>query len=160
MATAPKITTFLWFDDNAEEAIAYYQSIFGGGSITDVIRNGEAGPGAPGSLLAATFTLAGQDFVAMNGGPGHPFTDAISLVVDCATQDEVDDYWNKLSAGGTPVACGWLKDRFGVSWQVTPRRLIELMADADPSRASRTMQAMMKMVKIDIAALERAADGH
>ena len=160
MPAVPKITTFLWFDDDAEEAIAHYQSIFGGGTIGGVVRNGQAGPGVPGTLLVASFTIADQTFVAMNGGPGHPFTEAISLVVYCTTQDEVDYYWNKLSEGGATVACGWLKDRFGVSWQVTPRRLIELLADPDPSRAARTMQAMMKMVKIDIAALERAADGH
>lgn len=157
MPEAPKITTFLWFDDQADQAIAFYRSIFGG-TIERTVRNGEAGPGAPGTLLVASFTIGRQAFVAMNGGPGHPFTDAISLVVECETQADVDRYWDALCDGGTPIACGWLKDRFGVSWQITPRRLMELLADRDPARAARAMRAMTTMVKIDIAALERAAD--
>jgi predicted 3-demethylubiquinone-9 3-methyltransferase (glyoxalase superfamily) len=154
-----KITTFLWYDHDAEEAIAHYQSIFGGGAMSGVARNGEAGPGAPGTFLVGTFELAGQQFIALNGGPGHPFTEAISLSIDCADQKEVDYFWERLSEGGATSVCGWLKDKFGLSWQVVPRRLPELLSNPDAAKAARVMKAMMEMTKIDIAALEKAAAG-
>ena len=154
-----KITTFLWFDNNAEEAMNHYVSIFKNSKIVDVMRNGEAGPGAPGTVLVGTFQIEGQQFDALNGGPLFKFTEAISLVVNCDTQEEVDDLWTKLSAGGAPGQCGWLKDKFGLSWQVVPRALARLMKDPDPAKAARVMQAMMKMTKIDIAELERAHRG-
>ena len=159
MSDVQKITTFLWFDDNAEEAIAHYQSIFDGGKITNVTRNGEAGPGKPGTLLVAGFELAGQQFIALNGGPHFKFTEAISLSIDCTSQEEVDYFWTKLSDGGTTSDCGWLKDKFGLSWQVVPRRLPELLSDPDAARSARVMRAMMTMQKIDIATLEEAARG-
>jgi predicted 3-demethylubiquinone-9 3-methyltransferase (glyoxalase superfamily) len=150
-----KITPFLWFSDNAEEAANFYVSVFPNSKLTDVARMGEGGP-----ALTVAFTLDGEDFVGLNGGPIHPFTEAISFVIDCETQEEVDYYWKSLTAdGGQPGDCGWLKDRFGLSWQVVPRRLPELLTDPDPARAQRAMQAMMQMHKIDIAALEAAANG-
>lgn len=150
-----KITPFLWFNDNAEEAAAFYLSVFPNSKLTDVARMGEGGP-----ALTVAFTLDGEDFVGLNGGPGHAFTEAVSFVVDCETQEEVDHYWEALTAdGGQPGDCGWLKDRFGLSWQVVPRRLPELLTDPDPTRAQRAMQAMMQMHKIDIAVLEAAANG-
>lgn len=159
MSDVQKITTFLWFDDNAEEAIAHYQSIFKGGKITHAARNGEAGPGVPGSLLVCGFELEGQQFIALNGGPMYRFTEAISLSIDCVSQDEVDHFWTRLSEGGEPGRCGWLKDKFGLSWQVVPRRLPELLSDPDRAKSGRVMKAMMAMQKIDIAALEEAARG-
>ena len=150
-----KITPFLWFNDNAEEAATFYVSVFPNSKLTDVARMGEGGP-----ALTVVFTLDGEDFVGLNGGPVHAFTEAVSLVIDCETQAEVDRYWETLTAdGGQPGDCGWLKDRFGLSWQVVPRRLPELLTDPDPARAQRAMQAMMQMQKIDIAALEAAANG-
>lgn len=150
-----KITPFLWFSDNAEEAATFYVSVFPNSRLTDVARMGEDGP-----ALTVAFTLNGEDFVGLNGGPIHTFTEAVSFVIDCETQEEVDHYWETLTAdGGQPGDCGWLKDRFGLSWQVTPRRLPELLTDPDPARAQRAMQAMMQMHKIDIAALEAAANG-
>jgi predicted 3-demethylubiquinone-9 3-methyltransferase (glyoxalase superfamily) len=154
-----KITTFLWFDNNAEEAMNHYVSIFKNSKIVDIVRNGEAGPGAPGTVLVGTFRIEGQDFIALNGGPQFKFTEAISLVVNCDTQEEVDSLWAKLSAGGAPGQCGWLKDKFGLSWQIVPRALPRLLKDPDPAKAGRVMQAMMQMTKIDIAALERAHRG-
>lgn len=150
-----KITPFLWFNDNAEEAANFYVTVFPNSQINDIARMGEDGP-----ALTVSLTLDGEDFVAMNGGPAHTFTEAVSFVIDCETQEEVDRYWVSLIAdGGRPDACGWLKDRFGLSWQVVPRRLPELMTDPDPARAQRTFEALMQMQKIDIAALEAAANG-
>jgi predicted 3-demethylubiquinone-9 3-methyltransferase (glyoxalase superfamily) len=150
-----KITPFLWFSDNAEEAANFYVSVFPDSRITDVARMGEGGP-----ALTVAFTLNGEDFVGLNGGPVHTFTEAVSFVIDCETQEEVDRYWEALTAdGGEPGDCGWLKDRFGLSWQVVPRRLPELLTDPDPARAQRALQAMMQMHKLDIATLETAANG-
>jgi predicted 3-demethylubiquinone-9 3-methyltransferase (glyoxalase superfamily) len=150
-----KITPFLWFNDNAEEAANFYVSVFPNSKITDIARMGEGGP-----ALTVAFTLDGEDFVGLNGGPIHTFTEAVSFVIDCETQDEVVRYWDTLTAdGGKPGDCGWLKDRFGLSWQVVPRRLPELLTDPDPARAQRAMQAMMQMHKINIAELEAAANG-
>ena len=150
-----KITPFLWFVDNAEEAANYYVSVFPNSKVSDIARMGEGGP-----ALTVAFTLDGQDFVGLNGGPVHAFTEAVSFVIDCETQADVDRYWETLTAdGGQPGDCGWLKDRFGLSWQVVPRRLPELLTDPDPARAQRAMQAMMQMHKIDIGALEAAANG-
>jgi predicted 3-demethylubiquinone-9 3-methyltransferase (glyoxalase superfamily) len=154
-----QIRPFLWFDNQAEEAANFYVSLFDNSRVVTVQRNGEAGPGEPGSALVVEFELNGQTFLGLNGGPQFSFTEAISFMIDCADQAEVDRYWDALTAdGGEPSACGWLKDKYGLSWQVTPRRLMELLGDADPGRAGRAMQAMMQMQKIDVAALERAAD--
>ena len=150
-----KIRPFLWYDGDAEEAIEFYTSIFGDSALTDVMRAGPDGP-----VIGATFRLAGTEFMALNGGPDHQFTEAISLYVSCDSQEEVDRLWDALQAGGgEPSMCGWLKDRFGLSWQVIPDRLTELLSDPDPGRAQRAMQAMLQMQKIDVAALEAAADG-
>ena len=150
-----KITPFLWFNDNAEEAAAFYVSVFPHSKITDIARMGEGGP-----ALTVAFTLDGEDFVGLNGGPVHHFTEAVSFVIDCETQAEVDHYWDALTAdGGQPGDCGWLKDRFGLSWQVVSRRLPALLTDPDPARAQRALQATMAMHKLDIAALEAAANG-
>lgn len=154
-----KITTFLWFDDNAEEAMQFYVSIFTNSRIVSVSRYGDAGPGKKGSVMAATFELKGQQFMALNGGPQFPFTPAISLFVSCENQQEVDELWEKLSAGGQPERCGWLKDKFGLSWQIIPTALGRLLADADPDKARRVMQAMLRMDKIDIARLHQAYEG-
>ena len=154
-----KITTFLWFDDNAEEAMQFYVSIFTNSRILSVSRYGDAGPGKKGSVMAATFELKGQQFMALNGGPQFPFTPAISLFVSCEKQQEVDELWEKLSAGGQPQRCGWLKDKFGLSWQIIPTALGRLLADADPDKARRVMQAMLRMDKIDIAGLHQAYEG-
>jgi predicted 3-demethylubiquinone-9 3-methyltransferase (glyoxalase superfamily) len=159
MAGKQKITTFLWFDDNAEEAMKHYVSIFKKSKILSVTRNGKAGPGPAGTVLVGSFQIEGQEFTALNGGPQFKFTEAISLVVNCDSQKEVDDLWKKLSAGGSPGQCGWLKDKFGLSWQITPRVLIEMLQDKNPAKAQRVMQAMMQMTKIDIAALQRAHRG-
>jgi predicted 3-demethylubiquinone-9 3-methyltransferase (glyoxalase superfamily) len=154
-----KITTFLWFDDEAEEAAAHYTSIFDNSRIVDVTRNGETGPGPAGSAMTVTFELEGQQYIALNGGPEHQFTEAISLYVDCQTQDEVDDLWRKLSEGGEEGPCGWLKDKYGLSWQIVPRTLIDLLRDPDRAKADRVMAAMMGMKKIDIQGLEEAYVG-
>lgn len=149
-----KITTFLWFEDGAEEAARFYVSLFEGSEVTHVT------PGPDGRVQWVGFTLAGQELMALNGGPAHAFTEAISLFVRCADQREVDRLWTALTAdGGQESRCGWLKDRFGVSWQIIPDRLSELFADPDPDRARRATEAMLQMRRIDIAALERAADG-
>ena len=154
------ITPCLWFDGKAEEAANFYCSIFKNSRITKILRTGEAGPGPVGSVLVVYFQLEGQDFIALNGGPMFKFSEAISLSVDCKDQAEVDELWAKLTAdGGQPGQCCWLKDNFGVSWQIVPRILPELLADKDPQRAKRAMQAMMQMGKIDIAKLKTAADG-
>jgi predicted 3-demethylubiquinone-9 3-methyltransferase (glyoxalase superfamily) len=154
-----KITPFLWFDDQAEEAAQLYTSLFDNSKIGNIARYGEAGPGEPGSVMTVQFELDGQKFVGLNGGPAHQFTEAVSFVVNCETQDEVDDLWAKLSDGGEEGACGWLKDRFGLSWQIVPTALPLLLTDPDRDKANRAMQAMMGMKKIEIAELERAAEG-
>ncbi len=154
-----KIKTFLWFDNNAEEAMNFYISIFKNSKIVSMTRCGDSGPGPKGSLLVATFQVEGQEFCAMNGGPGQKFTQAISLYVNCQSQQEVDDLWEKLSAGGKEIACGWLTDKYGLSWQVIPDVLIKYLSDSDPAKAGRVMKAMMQMVKIDIAKLEQAYVG-
>lgn len=154
-----KITTFLWFDNNAEEAVNFYVSVFKNSKINKVSRYGDAGPGLKGSVMVMSFELEGQEFTALNGGPVFKFTPAISLSVDCITQEEVDEFWNKLSAGGRTDQCGWLQDKYGLSWQIVPRALGELMADKDPVKASRVMQAMLKMTKLDIKKLEEAYAG-
>jgi predicted 3-demethylubiquinone-9 3-methyltransferase (glyoxalase superfamily) len=154
-----KITPFLWFDNQAEEAMNFYVSIFKNSKPLSSTRNGDAGPGPKGSVLVARFQLDGQEFVALNGGPTFKFTEAVSFVVNCETQAEIDEMWAKLSEGGAESQCGWLKDKFGLSWQVVPPILGELMGDKDPAKANRVMQAMLQMKKIDIAALKRAHDG-
>ncbi|MEI7033039.1 VOC family protein [Streptomyces pratensis] len=152
-----KITPCLWYDGTAEEAAEHYIAVFGGDSrILDVSRYGEAGPGEPGSVLTVGFRLAGQEYIALNGGPQFSFTEAISLSVDCADQAEVDRLWAALSEGGEESRCGWLKDRYGVSWQIVPRELPQLLADPDPAKAKRTMTAMLGMGKLDIQALRDA----
>ena len=154
-----KITTFLTFNDQAEEAVDLYTSIFKNSRILSSSRYGDTGPGPKGALMAANFELEGQEFVALNGGPSFRFSQGFSLLVDCETQEEVDNYWEKLSAGGEKGQCGWLTDKFGVSWQVVPRILTELMGDKDPVKAGRVMNAMLQMTKIDIAQLEQAYEG-
>jgi len=154
-----KITPFLWFDGQAEEAMNFYISIFKNSKVGRVSRFGEAGPGTKGSVMTASFQLEGQEFIALNGGPQFKFTPAISFFVNCETQAEVDELWEKLSAGGQPGRCAWLSDKFGVSWQIVPTRLMKLMQDSDPEKSKRVMQAMLQMTKIDIAALERAYAG-
>ncbi|MER7759742.1 VOC family protein [Streptomyces sp. NPDC097619] len=153
-------TTCLWFDGRAEEAVDFYLSVFERSSRGRVGRYTEAGPGPAGSVLAVEFTLNGQQFVAINGGPEFTFNEAVSFQVHCADQEEVDFYWDRLTAGGgRGVACGWLKDRFGVSWQVVPDEVLEMIGDEDGERAARTATAMYRMVKIDIAALREVFDG-
>lgn len=154
-----KITTFLTFEDQAEEAVDFYTSIFPDSRIVSASRYGDAGPGPKGSMMTASFQLAGQDFVALNGGPSFSFAQGISLLVDCETQEEVDEYWEKLAEGGEHGPCGWLTDRFGVSWQVVPRVLGEMLNDADPEKANRVMNAMLQMRKIEIEGLKRAYEG-
>ena len=154
----PKITPFLWFDTQAEEAAHFYVSIFNNSKIVNVSRYGEAGPGPKGSAMTVTFELDGQRFIALNGGPHFKFTEAVSFSVDCKTQEEVDKYWQKLSEGGQEVQCGWLKDRYGLSWQINPTILGEMLSDPDPQKSKRVMEAMLKMKKIDIAGLKRAYD--
>jgi len=153
-----KITPFLWFDDKAEEAMNFYVSIFKNSKRGRISRYGEAGPGPKGTVMVATFQLEGQEFIALNGGPHFKFTEAISLVVDCKTQEEVDTLWEKLSAGGSKGQCGWLKDKFGLSWQIVPTILGELMSDPVPEKSKRVMTAMLQMKKLDINALKRAYD--
>jgi predicted 3-demethylubiquinone-9 3-methyltransferase (glyoxalase superfamily) len=154
-----KITPFLWFDNNAEEAVNFYTSIFKTSKIKSMSRYSEAGPGPKGALMAASFELNGQEFVALNGGPMFKFTEAISFVINCETQEEVDLYWEKLSEGGQKSRCGWLKDKFGLSWQVVPVILSQLMSDKDAKKSQRVMQAMLKMDKLDIAVLQQAYNG-
>lgn len=152
-----KITPFLWFDHQAEQAANFYASIFPNSKVSKVVRYNEAGPGPAGSAMTVQFELEGQSFTALNGGPHFKFTEAISFVVHCETQDEVDHYWEKLSAGGGEVQCGWVKDKFGLSWQVVPNVLPELLSNPDPKKAARVMKAMMTMKKLDIRALQQAA---
>ena len=155
----PKITPCLWFDNNAEEAVKHYLSIFKHAKIDQVLRCGDAGPGPKGSVLTMTFQLEGQEFIALNGGPVFKFNESISLSVDCKTQTELDELWEKLSEGGQKGQCGWLKDKFGLSWQVVPSALIELLRDEDATKSARVMAVMMQMTKLEIAALKRAFDG-
>jgi predicted 3-demethylubiquinone-9 3-methyltransferase (glyoxalase superfamily) len=151
-----KITPYLWFDNNAEEAIQFYNSIFKNSKTVSVTRFGEGGPVPKGTLMSATFELEGQQFMALNGGPQFTFTPAISLFVNCETQQEVDELWEKLSEGGEEGRCGWLKDKYGVSWQIIPSILGKLMQDEDAGKAKNVMEAMFQMDKIDIEALKRA----
>jgi len=162
-AITQRLSVCLWFDDQAEEAVKFYVSIFKNSKIGRVARyedEGAKAAGRPkGSVMTVAFELDGQEFVALNGGPLFKFTEAISLVVNCATQAEVDDYWSQLAAGGQEVQCGWLKDRFGLSWQVVPTILPEMLQDRDPEKAKRVMAAMLKMTKLDVAALKKAYEG-
>jgi predicted 3-demethylubiquinone-9 3-methyltransferase (glyoxalase superfamily) len=146
-------TPFLWFDDDLEDAIAFWSGIFPDTGLVEVST------GPDGRVFSGTLRIVGRTFLALNGGPGHPFTDAVSLFVEVADQTELDRYWDALLDGGTPVACGWIRDRFGLSWQIVPKRLPELLGDPDPARAKRALDAMMTMTKLDVAALEAAADG-
>ncbi|HEV2769914.1 MAG TPA: VOC family protein [Solirubrobacteraceae bacterium] len=156
---AQRITPNLWFDTEAEEAAGFYTSVFENSSIVHVARYTEVGPRPAGMVMTVEFELDGQRFVAINGGPQFSFTEAVSLMVTCQTQEEIDFYWERLSEGGEEGPCGWLKDRYGLSWQVVPTGMDELFADPDPSRAERAMKAMLGMRKLDIAALRSAADG-
>ena len=152
----PKISPFLWYDTQAEEAARFYVSIFKNSQVGRITRYGGVGPGTKGSVMTVEFTLDGQEFIALNGGPHFKFNEAISFSMDCKTQEEVDSYWGKLSQGGEEQPCGWLKDKFGLSWQINPTILGEMLADADPVKAKRVAEAMLKMKKIDIAALKKA----
>jgi predicted 3-demethylubiquinone-9 3-methyltransferase (glyoxalase superfamily) len=154
-----KITPFLWFDQQAEEAMNFYVSIFKNSKVLSVTRYGDAGPGPKGTVMSATFQLEGQTFYALNGGPQFKFTPAISFFVNCETQQEVDDLWAKLSAGGREDRCGWLQDKYGLSWQIIPKVLGEMMGDKDPEKAARVMRAMLQMGKIEIEGLRRAYEG-
>ena len=152
-----RITPFLWFDSQAEEAANFYASVFKKNSrIVDITRYGEAGPGTPGSVMTVQFVLDGQAFIALNGGPEFKFTEAVSFSVSCGSQAEVDEFWDKLSEGGEPGPCGWLKDKYGLSWQINPTVLGQMLADPDAERANRVMRAMLQMQKIVIADLEAA----
>lgn len=158
-----RITPFLWYDDKAEEAANFYVSIFKNSKIGGITRYGESGSKASGrskgSVMTIEFQLDGQDFTALNGGPHFKFTEAISLVVNCETQEEIDDYWEKLLEGGQESQCGWLKDKYGLSWQVVPTALVEMMQDKDPEKAERVMAAMLEMKKLNLAKLEQAYEG-
>jgi predicted 3-demethylubiquinone-9 3-methyltransferase (glyoxalase superfamily) len=154
-----KITPSLWFDGQAEEAANFYVSIFKNSKIRHVARYGDAGPGPKGSVMVVAFEIEGQPFNALNGGPQFNFTEAVSFLVDCKSQEEVDYFWDKLSTGGQTSRCGWLKDKYGLSWQIVPTALMELMSDPDPAKSQRVMQAMLQMTKIDIAQLRQAHAG-
>lgn len=154
-----KITPFLWFDGKAEEAMNFYVSIFKNSKVGNISRYGEAGPGPKGTVMSATFQLEGQEFFALNGGPHFTFSPAISFFVNCETQEEVDELWAKLSEGGEKQRCGWLKDKYGVSWQIIPSALGKLMQDKDVEKGKRVMQAMLQMEKIEIGGLQRAYSG-
>jgi predicted 3-demethylubiquinone-9 3-methyltransferase (glyoxalase superfamily) len=160
MAVTQRITPFLWFDNQAEEAANYYCSIFKNSKLGQIVRYGDTGPGPKGQVMIATFQLDGQQFTALNGGPRFKFTEAISLAVNCETQEEIDYYWEKLSAdGGEQVQCGWLKDKYGLSWQVVPTIIGELMSGKDPARSNRVMQAVMQMKKLDLQTMKDAYEG-
>jgi predicted 3-demethylubiquinone-9 3-methyltransferase (glyoxalase superfamily) len=152
-----KITPFLWFDGQAEEAANFYVSVFKNSKVTNIMRVGDAGPGPKGSALVVGFEIEGVTFSALNGGPNFKFNEAISFVVHCESQQEVDYYWSRLTEGGKEIQCGWLKDKFGVAWQIVPTAFFKLVADPDPAKVARVMAAMMKMVKFDIPTLEQAA---
>jgi predicted 3-demethylubiquinone-9 3-methyltransferase (glyoxalase superfamily) len=155
-----KITPFLWFDDDAEEATNFYVSIFKNSKVKEIRRYGDAGPGPKGTVMTTSFELEGQEFMALNGGPHFRFTEAISFFVNCKTQEEVDALWSKLLAGGGQESqCGWLKDKFGLSWQIVPTALSEMLGDKDPAKSARVMKAMLQMKKIDIEGLKRAYEG-
>lgn len=154
-----KITPFLWFNDNAEEAMNFYVSVFKSSKILSVTRYGDAGPGPKGTVMTATFELEGQPFHALDGGPQFAFTEAISFFVNCNTQADVDELWERLSEGGEKSQCGWLKDKYGLSWQIIPSALMEMMRDKDPQKSQRVMAAMLQMTKIDIARLKQAYEG-
>ena len=154
-----KIKPFLWFDDRAEEAAGFYTSVFENSKILSVSRYGAAGPREPGTVMTVEFQLDGREFVALNGGPEFTFTEAVSFLVSCETQEEVDDFWEKLSEGGEKGPCGWLKDRYGLSWQVVPTVLGQLLGDPDPEKSERVMKAMLQMSKIEIEPLRRAYEG-
>lgn len=156
----PKISPFLWFDTQAEEAANFYTSIFKNSKIVKISRYGEGAPQPKGSVMTVAFTLDGQEFTALNGGPLFKFTEAISFIVNCKTQEEVDHYWAKLLAGGKESRCGWLKDKYGLSWQIIPTVLGEMLSDPNPHKAKRVMEAMLAMKKIDIAGLKKAYDQH
>lgn len=154
----PKITPFLWFDNQAEEAVSFYLSVFSRSRRLDTVRYGESGPGPTGAVMTVRFELDGQEFVALNGGPAHyGFDESVSFVVDCATPEEVDHYWERLGEGGEEIACGWLRDRYGLCWQIVPSGLAEVLGDPDPERAARAMQAMLGMKKLDLKVLREAA---
>jgi predicted 3-demethylubiquinone-9 3-methyltransferase (glyoxalase superfamily) len=155
----PKITPFLWFDNQAEEAMNFYISIFKNSKVATITRYGDAGPGPKGSVMTAAFQLDGQNFVALNGGPRFPFTEAISFVVNCEGQEEVDYFWERLSADGEESQCGWLKDKYGLSWQIVPTVLMEMLQDEDPEKSQRVVKALMPMKKLDIATLKKAYKG-
>lgn len=159
MPIKQRITTFLWFDTEAEAAARFYCSIFKNSRLGAIARYGDSGPGPKGSVMTVGFELDGQEFVGLNGGPTFTFTEAISLVVNCETQAEVDEYWEKLSAGGSKNVCGWLKDKYGLSWQIVPTALFTMVQDKDATKADRVMAALMKMTKLEIAGLQRAYDG-
>ena len=154
-----KITTCLWFDNQAEEAAKFYISIFKKGKVLDVARYGDVGPGPKGSVMTVRFELEGTEFLSLNGGPHFKFSPAISLSVDCKSQAEVDELWEKLSAGGEKSQCGWVQDKYGLSWQIVPTVLVELIQDKDPVKSNRVMQAMLKMTRLDIKALQKAYEG-
>jgi predicted 3-demethylubiquinone-9 3-methyltransferase (glyoxalase superfamily) len=158
MTAKQKITTCLWFDGQAEEAADHYVSIFENSKITGITRYGAAGPGPKASVMTVAFELDGREFLALNGGPRFKFNEPISMIVNCTTQDEIDRYWEKLSAGGE-VQCGWLKDKFGLSWQIVPTVLGEMMQDKDPAKTNRVMEAMLQMIKLDIERLKQAYQG-
>jgi predicted 3-demethylubiquinone-9 3-methyltransferase (glyoxalase superfamily) len=154
-----KITPFLWFDGDAEEAAQFYTSVFEDSKIVTVTRYGEAGPRPSGSVMTSVFQICGQEFIALNGGPQYKFTPAVSFVVSCQTQAEIDRYWDRLVEGGKPVQCGWLTDKYGLSWQIVPADIGQMMQDKDAERRKRVMQAVFSMVKLDIAELQRAYEG-
>jgi predicted 3-demethylubiquinone-9 3-methyltransferase (glyoxalase superfamily) len=154
-----KITPFLWFDHQAEEAVKFYLSVFENSKVLRTVRYGQAGPGPEGTVMTVNFTIEGQEFTALNGGPVFTFSQAISFVVKCKTQNEVDRYWTKLSDGGEQQPCGWLKDKYGVSWQIVPEVLLDMLNDPDPVKSQRVMKAMLKMGKIEIGPLEKAYNG-
>jgi predicted 3-demethylubiquinone-9 3-methyltransferase (glyoxalase superfamily) len=153
-----KIRSFLWFDRQAEEAARFYTSVFRGGKILDIMRYTEAGPRPKGEVLTVSFELFGQMFVALNGGPNYSFTPAVSFMIECDTQEELDAYWDSLADGGKPIQCGWITDKYGLTWQITPSILMPMLQDKDSARATRVTRAMMEMVKLDIAALQRVYD--
>jgi predicted 3-demethylubiquinone-9 3-methyltransferase (glyoxalase superfamily) len=154
-----KITPCLWFDKNAKEAAEFYTSVFKDSSMGDISYYGKNAPLPEGTVLTVTFQLFGQKFMALNGGPEFTFSEAISFVVNCETQEEIDEYWGKLLAGGKPQQCGWLKDKYGLSWQIVPAILDEMMSDKNPEKSDRVMQAILKMIKLDIATLKKAYEG-